>query len=164
LGFRRVLVVEQPAQCGGNDLPRHAVSVGQPAAAVFLAVGGQLLPQRVDFLLGLAVDEERDRRREGELRATVERMELLPFDLEDHGHRASLRPGARFAVTRDLGDLRILEDRGVELRGLFGLAVEPQEWRYFLHRLLLASLAGEGNQPALRRLPRGRMALPAWLR
>src|ERR1700720_1175692 len=131
LRFRGVVIPKQTPQGSGDDLPRYAELVLEPAAALLLAAGGELLPQRVDFALSLAVDEERYCRREGEMRAAVEREELLPFELEDHGHRRPFRAGVH------LGDLRILEDGRVELRRLFGPAVEPQEGSYLRHCLFL---------------------------
>src|SRR5207237_775640 len=68
----RILVSQQLAQHGGNDLPRQPELVLEPAALVFRSTGGQLLPQLVHFLLRLAVYEQGYRRRELELRAAVQ--------------------------------------------------------------------------------------------
>src|ERR1700732_909469 len=115
LRFRGVVILKQTPQGSGDDLPRYAEFVLEPAAALLLAAGGELLPQRVDFGLARAVDEERYRRRKGEVRAAVQREERLSLQFEGDRHRASLRAGASIAVTRHLGDLRVVEDRGVEL-------------------------------------------------
>jgi hypothetical protein len=42
-----------------------------------------------------------------------------------------LLPG--LAVVSDGGDFRMVEDRTVELRGFFGLTIEPQAGCEFLH-------------------------------
>src|SRR5437763_6409165 len=133
LGFRAVRVLKQLAEHGRDDLPRHAVFVLQPSALHLLSAGGKLLPQLVDLLLGLAIDDERYRFVELELRSAVEREELLPVELEGDGHHGSRRTGCPLRITGNAGDLRVLEDGGVELRCLLGLAVEPQERGDLLH-------------------------------
>ena len=92
----------------------------------FLPAVGQPLPVVVDLVLLLAVDLERDGLAERELGAAVDADEPLSVELELHGHdRARLaRPG--LGVVGDADDARVLEDGGVEVRGLLGLGVEPQ--------------------------------------
>src|SRR2546426_4011481 len=90
----------------------------------------------VHFLLRLAVHEQRDGRRELELRAAVQGVEVLTFELEGAGHDRPLRPGPRVSIARHTHDLRILEDRHIEVHRLFGLAVEPQERDDLLHVVL----------------------------
>ncbi len=63
-----IRAAQQLAQYAGNDLPGQAVFVLQPAAAAFLAAGGKLVPQFVDFLLALAIDKQRDGGREAVMR------------------------------------------------------------------------------------------------
>src|SRR5512142_534389 len=55
-----------------DDLPGEAEPVLEPAALLRLAAFGQLLPEEIHFLLGIAVHHEREGRREGELRPAVE--------------------------------------------------------------------------------------------
>src|SRR5439155_436365 len=133
VGLRGILVSQHLAQDGGNDLPRQAILVLQPAALIFSPAGQQLLPQLVHFLLCLAVHEQRDRRCELELRAAIEGVKLLSLELESRGHHGSLRAGPCRSVARDVGHLRVLEDRHVEIHRLFGVAVEPQERDDLLH-------------------------------
>src|SRR5262249_22684630 len=71
---------------GRTHLPRQPELVLQPTAHALLAtIGGELVPVVVDLLLVLAVDDERDRFVEGELRATVDRGELVPVEHERYG-------------------------------------------------------------------------------
>ncbi len=58
--FRGILVLQHRAQDSGNDLPGHSESVLEPAALLCFATLGELGPQLIDFLLRLAVNEERD--------------------------------------------------------------------------------------------------------
>jgi hypothetical protein len=132
-GFFGILVAQEFTEGGGDDLPGEAEFIFHPAAAFFFAAGGELVPQFVDFRLGLAVDKEGDGGRERELRTSVEGHELLSFELKGHGHDRAPGSGTAFAATSDADDLGVFENRGVEVRGLFSLAVEPQERRDFLH-------------------------------
>src|SRR5258707_5209715 len=56
----RILVAQQLAENGGDDLPGEAELVLQPAAAIRAATGGEFLPKFVHFLLGFAIYEELD--------------------------------------------------------------------------------------------------------
>ena len=58
LGFLRVFVAQHFTKSGGDDLPGEAVFVFEPAASGFLAAGGKLLPQLIDFFLRVAVHEK----------------------------------------------------------------------------------------------------------
>ena len=82
LGLLLVRVREQLDQPRGNDLPREAEAILQPAARAFLAALRERRPVAVDLLLVGAVDLERDRLVERELGAAVQRDELLPVELE----------------------------------------------------------------------------------
>src|SRR5271156_3595812 len=90
--------------------------VCEPAALLRLSAFHEAVPQFVHFFLRLAGHEERDRRREGELRATVQRDELLTIELERHGHDRSFRTGPCIAVTHDADDIRALKNGGIEIR------------------------------------------------
>ena len=78
-----------------NDLPGDAEFVGEPAALDVLAALRKLLPQGVDLSLVVAIDHERERRREFVMRAAVQRQETLAIDLEDRSSSLSpFRSGA----------------------------------------------------------------------
>src|SRR5439155_12967057 len=126
-------------------------SVLKPAALIFSAAGGQLLPQLVYFLLCLAVHEERYRRREFELWAAVQGVEVLTLELERARHDRPLRPRPGVSISRDAHHLRILEDRHVEIHRLFGLAVEPQERGNLLHWVSLGLRRQQVGQPVVAR-------------
>jgi hypothetical protein len=115
----------------------------QPAAFPRSSAVDEAVPQLVHFFPRRAGHEETDPRREGELRATVQRNELLTIELECHGHDRSVRTGPCIAVTHDTDDSRALKNGGIEIRRLLGLAVEPKERPDFC--LLLT--------PGLRRWP-----------
>ena len=121
LRFFLVLVIEQLAQNRGNNLPRHAEFIFQPAAFRFFPASGKLLPEVINFILSSATDEERNGFREFELRPTVQRHELHSVEMECGGHSA-------YAF-----NFRVLEDGRVKLRRFPGFAVEPQEWGDLLH-------------------------------
>src|ERR1700675_3454509 len=69
--FLSIFVLQHFSESRGNDLPRQAILVLQPAASLFFSAFRELLPQLVYFLLCLTVHEERYSWREGELRATI---------------------------------------------------------------------------------------------
>ena len=56
----------------GHDLPRQPVPVLEPTALALLAARGQRVPVVVDLVLVGALDQERDRLVERELRAAVD--------------------------------------------------------------------------------------------
>ena len=99
------------------------MSLSQPTHLHLTAVG-QLLPIIVDLLLAFAIDHQRDRLVEFEARATVQGEEALTFELEGADRHAVLGPRAGPAVARNADDLRILENRSLELHGRFGIIVD----------------------------------------
>src|SRR5206468_91323 len=106
----------------------------EPAAlALFSPAGCELVPVLIDLLLRLTVHHEREGLAELEQRAAVQRRELLALELEVHDHHGAFGPRSRVAVAAHGENLGILEDRYIELRRLFGVAVEPEEWRDLLH-------------------------------
>src|SRR5438046_1816437 len=74
-----------------------------------------LLPDRIDVLLRHTIHEQGYRRRELELLAAVQGVEVLTLELEGAGHDGPFfaRPGV--SVSRDVHDSGILEDRDVEV-------------------------------------------------
>src|SRR3954447_6832208 len=72
-----IRVAEQLREPLGDDLPRQAEPVLEPAARAFLSTAlRQLAPVVVDLLLVLTADLQRDRLAERELRPAVQRDEL----------------------------------------------------------------------------------------
>src|SRR5471032_3303330 len=123
---------------GRHHLPRQAVAVLQPAALLRRRVAalGQTIPVMVDLVLRLAIDLERDGRRELEFRPGVERRERLPVERKRNGQHAG-RPlevalGVLLAVARHLAYPGRGEDVRIKLHRRLGLAVEPQAGRDFL--------------------------------
>jgi hypothetical protein len=70
------------------------------------------------------------------MRPAVERGESLAFEFEFDGEyragRLAMDVAPGFGVAADLIDARILKDRGIEIRRLLGLCIEPQTWRDLL--------------------------------
>jgi len=63
-----VTVTEQVVERSGHDLPGDAVPVLEPTALERLAAVGEGVPVAIDLLLVGALDRERDRLGDGELR------------------------------------------------------------------------------------------------
>ncbi|MNZ98517.1 hypothetical protein D3C78_1178010 [compost metagenome] len=101
------------------------------------AAGRQVAPVMVDLFLVQAIDLKRNRLTELEQRPAIEAGETLPVELEADGHDRTLGPAVELesgvAVMGDGSDFRVVEDRAIELRRLFGLIVEPQAGREFLY-------------------------------
>ena len=70
-------IAHELAQSVGHDLPGHAEAVREPPALRGLATVDETIPIVVDLGLGLAVDDERDRRRELEVGPAVEGHERV---------------------------------------------------------------------------------------
>src|ERR1700730_12142454 len=135
-----VLVLQQLTQNSRDDLPRHPELVPEPAALLRFPAPGELSPQVIDFLLRLAIHQERNGGCELELRAAVQCRKLLSIEHERHDHHRTLPARPRLSVTRHVHDLRVLENGDIELGGLLGLAVEPQERMDRLHLAVLLDL------------------------
>jgi hypothetical protein len=78
----------------------------EPAALIFLAAGGQLVPQIVHFLLRLTVYEQRDGFGEGEMQTSIEGTKSLAFKLEVDSHYCSFFPAFRAGTRPDDRDSR----------------------------------------------------------
>src|SRR2546430_8859674 len=83
---------------------RPYLSWSQPHL-VFSAACRQLVPQLVYFLLRVTVHEQRDRRRELELRAAVQGVEVLSLELECRPHDRPLLARPCLPIPRDAHDL-----------------------------------------------------------
>ena len=116
--------------CRGDNLPREAIAILDPAALLGLRHGRQRVAQAVDLGLRLDWNLERHRFVELEERPAVETREALSHQRElDHEHVARL---ARRIVARramDSVDTAVGQDRGIEVRGFLGRAVEPETRR-----------------------------------
>src|ERR1039457_282307 len=121
-----VRVAHQLGIPGRDDLPGQSVAVLQPAARAFLAAFGKPGPVVVDLLLVGAMDHERDRLVERELRTAVDRGELLPVQCEVDRQASTGRAGSSLTVVGDHFDLRVREHRDIELGSLLTFSVEPQ--------------------------------------
>src|SRR5260370_27222894 len=143
--LHRFLAPNQLTHVRGNDLPGEAELVGEPAALYLLASGRKLLPKVVDLLLRVTLHDQRDGRREGEPRTAVESHDLVSVELEHDHHDSSLRTRPGVSVAADLLHPRVREDRDVEVRGFFGVVVEPEKWRDVSH--------GNASPPSLLRDP-----------
>src|SRR5664280_2418701 len=99
----RVRVTEYRRKIGWHDLPAETVAILQPSAGDLLPAIGESFPVVVNLLVGCAIDHERDRL----IEAVV--------------------PWTALAVPCNLKDPGVWKDRQIELDGLLGLVVEPQE-------------------------------------
>src|SRR5665647_2834176 len=146
-----LLADPDPARAGGvgvgqeleqhrrDDLPGQAPPVLEPAAPVLPAAARQqAVPEAVDLVLGVRPHEQRDGLGERVVGATVERLEPQPVDHEAHRHDGARVADPAAAAAVDPQDLGVGEHGHVELGGLLGLVVEPQERGDGLHVGLLA--------------------------
>ena len=121
------------ADVAGHDLPAEAEAVGEPAAGHGFATLDELVPIAVDLLLRVAADEEREGGVELMGGAAVEENHLLAFELD--GDRGDLAdgPGTDSFGAQLVELARVGENAEVEFGGFFGVVVEPEEWREFVH-------------------------------
>ena len=101
--------------CGTICQDRPYLSLSQPQTWAFGSPPSlKLLPVVVHFLLVLAAHLQRNRLRELEHRAAVQRRERLAIERELDDHHRPGRPAvdrvAGLAIAADLLDLRVLED------------------------------------------------------
>ena len=87
LGPGRILIGQHVAENNRTHLPRETKFVFEPAARSGRStVGGKFLPEIIDLVLGFAVDSERDRFGELELRAAVQGHEVDSVECELDRH------------------------------------------------------------------------------
>jgi len=127
-GGRPIGIVDRANQHAGDNLPAQSELVLAPAAHAFLAASAHdRIPIAVGFFLRVCVNLERDRLVEGECGAAVQPDERLTQHGEVHGqYVAGL---ASWIIGRRLvnrGHAAVRKCRGVEVRGFFGVLVEPQ--------------------------------------
>jgi uncharacterized membrane protein YfcA len=118
-----------------HDLPAQAELVGQPAAGHGLATLEQTVPVTVDLGLIAASDGVRESRREGLPGATVEEGHSLAHEFDGDGGDLARGPGTDAARTQLAHLLRFGKDGEIELRGFFGVVVEPQKRCDLVHGL-----------------------------
>jgi hypothetical protein len=114
------------------------LSVSQPAALDLLPSLGELLPELVDLLLRVAVDEQRNTLRELEGWTAVQSHELLAGEPERAYQERPFRAGAGIPGPGRAQDLRVREDGRVELDRFLRAVLEGQERRDFLQANLLS--------------------------
>src|SRR6516164_7847039 len=135
-------ITDQPDKLARNDLPRHAEAVFHPAALLSLGDRRECVGEAIGLGLGLHRYLERDRFIELELRSTIQAGERLTHQCKLYQqHVACL---ARRVVTRcamDRINMAILEQGGIELGGVFGVAIEPEARGYAGHGDFLLKVA-----------------------
>jgi hypothetical protein len=95
-----IVTAQDLEQAFGHEIPREAVTVGNPSARQLLAAFGELVPELVELGLRFTAHEERDLAlREGVAahlriaRRRINRHELLTVELELERHHRTLRSG-----------------------------------------------------------------------
>src|SRR5664279_2695075 len=83
-GASRVRSTQELRKPSGNDLPREAVTILEPAAAAVFAASAELFPQSIDLPLICAIDGQGNRLAELEIRTTIERKELSAGKFKAH--------------------------------------------------------------------------------
>src|SRR5690606_13472496 len=133
---------------GRHDLPGKAELVFQPAAlALFSAIGSESVPVVVDLFLILASHRERKRFVELEMGSTVEYPNRLPIELELAHHHASRGHWTTLAPTAAVEDLRIREERDIEIHGFFAVGIEPEKRCDLVHGIAPPSDSCRAAQP-----------------
>ena len=129
-GFR---MTDQFADIAWHNLPAQAEAICKPAAGHGFAAFDQLAPVVVDLFLGVAADEEREGGIELMRGAAVEKDHFLALKLDrDRGNLAH-GPGTDAFGTQLIELACVREDAQVKLGGFFGVVIEPEEWRKFVH-------------------------------
>jgi len=154
-------MTDQRADIARHNLPAQPEAVREPAAGHRLATLDQLVPVAVDLFLGVAADKEREGGIELVRGAAVEKDHLLAPELDRDRGNLACGPGADAFGTQLIELARVREDAQVELGGFFGVVVEPEERRKFIHALhgtsqesLLTGLSLYGNMNSTAALAR----------
>lgn len=107
-----------------DDLPRHAVCVLKPTALFRLRYGGEFFPVIIDFVLGIAVHDERHRFAESEFvrSRAFHRHEILPRQVESGMFDESFDVSFVFFVRNDRLRLGVWKNAFVVGDGFFRLA------------------------------------------
>jgi hypothetical protein len=124
-----IRVAEQPSERLRNHLPGEPVAILQPSALPLLAALGECAPVVVDLALVSAADQKRDGLAEAELGAPIDRREGLAVELEVDGQDGARRAATALALVGDVRDLRVREDRHVEVGSVLPFGVEPEVGR-----------------------------------
>src|SRR5580692_11734099 len=132
-GFHGFGVIDQLADIAWHDLPAQAEAVYEPATGHGLAAFDQLAPVAVDLFLGVAPDEEREGGVELMSRAAIEKDHLLALKLDRDSSNLAHAPGTNAFGSQLIEPASVREDAQVKLGGFFGVVVEPEEWRKFIH-------------------------------
>src|SRR6201996_4201417 len=125
-GACRIRMANQIVEPPWNHLPAQTEAVLAPAALRFLAAIGQPAPVVVDLVLVFAVDRERHRLAEGEMRTAVDPDEPIAVQHEGAGQARPGLAGAGVGAPIQILDVRVRKYRGVERRRLLEVVVEPQ--------------------------------------
>src|SRR5580658_3547320 len=132
-GLHSFGVIDQLADIAWHNLPAEAEAVCEPATGHGFAAFHQLVPITVDLFLGVASDEEREGWVELMRRAAVEEDHLLALKLDRDGGNLTHGPGTDTFGTQLIELARVREGAQVKLSGFFGVVIEPEEWRKFVH-------------------------------
>src|SRR5882757_729920 len=150
-GFHGFGVTDQLADITWHNLPAQAEAVCEPAAGHGFAAFDQLVPVGVDLFLRVAADEEREGGVELMRGAAVEKDHLLAFKLDRDSGNLADGPGTDAFGTQLVELVRVREDTQVKLSGCFGVVIEPEEWRKFVHGCHGTSQAVTSDKPARRK-------------
>ncbi len=132
-GFHGFGVTDQFADIAWHNLPAEAEAICEPAAGHGFAAFDQLVPVAVDLLLRVAEDEEREGGVELIGGATVEKDHLLALKLDGDGGDRAHGPWTYSFGAHLIELARVGEDAQVKFGGFFGVVIEPEERREFVH-------------------------------
>jgi hypothetical protein len=132
-GLHRFRVTNQLTDIAWHDLPAKTETVCKPAAGHGLAALDQLAPVAVNLLLGVAADKEREGGVELMSGTAVEKDHLLTFELDRDRGDLTHGPWTDTLRTQLVDPARVRKDAEIEFGGFFGIVIEPEEGRKFVH-------------------------------